>query len=51
MYHTGLTNSYIIEPKLGEANYAFAEVDPLEFYEELFVQPITEHKVKKDKVA
>lgn len=48
MYNTGLTTSYIIEPKLGEANYQLAEEDPLDFYEELFVQPVVEHKVKKD---
>lgn len=51
MYHTGLKTSYIIEPKLGEANYAYAEEDPLDFYDELFIQPVTEHKVKKDKIA
>ena len=48
-YNTGLDHSYIIEPHLGEMDYGMAEVDPLKFFDVLFQQPITQHKVSRDK--
>jgi hypothetical protein len=44
-YNTGTSKSYIIEPHLGEMNYELAEEDPLRFYDEMFVEPITRHKI------
>lgn len=49
--NTGLEKSYVIEPQLGEANYQLAEEDPLKFFDELFEQPIVQHKVRRDKEA
>lgn len=40
--------SYIIEPHGGELNYKMAEKNPLKFYEQVFTQDITKHKVKEE---
>lgn len=37
--------SYIIEPHGGELNYNLAQKNPLKFYEQVFNQNITKHKV------
>lgn len=39
--------SYIIEPHGGELNYNLAEKNPLKFYDQVFNQDITQHKVKE----
>ena len=39
--------SYIIEPHGGELNYKIAEKNPLKFYDQVFNQDITKHKVKE----
>ena len=40
--------SYVIEPHGGELNYKLAEKNPLKFYEQVFNQDITKHKLKED---
>lgn len=37
--------SYIIQPHEGELNYKLAEKNPLKFYDQVFTQEITQHKV------
>lgn len=39
--------SYVIEPHGGELNYNLAQKNPLKFYEQVFTQEITQHKVKE----
>lgn len=39
--------SYVIEPHGGELNYKIAEKNPLKFYDQVFNQDITQHKVRE----
>lgn len=39
--------SYVIEPHGGELDYRLAEKNPLKFYDQVFNQDITKHKVKE----
>jgi hypothetical protein len=48
-YNTGLEKSYIIEPHEGEMDYQLAEEDPLAFFDVLFSQKVTQHKVTHQK--
>lgn len=48
-YSTGNKKSYVIEPHGGQLNYNLAEKNPLKFYDQVFNQDITKHRVGKDK--
>jgi hypothetical protein len=39
--------SYVIEPHGGELDYKLANKNPLKFYDQVFNQDITKHKVKE----
>lgn len=39
--------SYVIEPHGGELNYKLAQKDTLKFYDQVFNQDITKHKLKE----
>jgi hypothetical protein len=43
--------SYIIEPHNGELDYDLAKRNPNKFYDQVFRQQITKHKIGKDKEA
>lgn len=40
--------SYVVEPHGGEINYKLADKNPEKFYEQVFNQDITKHKVKEE---
>lgn len=48
-YTTGPAKSYVIEPHGGELNYKLAEKNPLKFYDQVYNQDITKHRVGEDK--
>ena len=48
-YTSSPGKSYVIEPHGGEINYKLAEKNLDKFYDQVFNQDVTKHKVRKEK--